>query len=386
MREGIRVCSAGSYLLCAAVLLSLQFGAAQKAEAVAPGMSTTLPGSVFTVSVGLAYTETVHVTNTSVNSGETPPNSDPVPAYITGGHVMTVHLACADTQCLTQLSGTVLFTSCDSLAAGVASCVLDPGDVTGNTVLITIADPGIVLAAGGSVDLATIHLTGQTPVPAGTFYSVASPDTDYLKACSTVTPNGICCTNIFDGATCAAGPVSCTTDANCVADPGAPNTTCAPTNCATAAAEGNTPYQFPEPTPTPTDTPTFTPTDTPTVTPTATPTDTPTVTPTDTPTATPTDTPTQTPTGTATATPTDTPTATPTATPTITPTDTPTGTPTDTPTITPTPTSVPTPTNTPPPVPVVPSPTSPAGIILILGLGLSIAWMLGRMARVRMPR
>jgi hypothetical protein len=40
----------------------------------------------------------------------------------------------------------------------------------------------------------------------------------------------------------------------------------------------------------------------------------------------------------------------------------------------------------PPPVPVIPSPTSPAGLILIAGLGLSIAWMLGRVARVRMHR
>jgi hypothetical protein len=30
---------------------------------------------------------------------------------------------------------------------------------------------------------------------------------------------------------------------------------------------------------------------------------------------------------------------------------------------------------------VVSSPTSPAGLLLITGLGLSIAWMLGRMAR-----
>ena len=89
------------------------------------------------------------------------------------------------------------------------------------------------------------------------------------------------------------------------------------------------------------------------------------------------------------STPTPTPTNTPTNTPTPTPTPTPTNTPTNTPTPTPTPTP-PTPTSTPtvppPPVPVVPSPTSPAGLILIAGLALSIAWMLGRMVRVRSPR
>ena len=127
---------------------------------------------------------------------------------------------------------------------------------------------------------------------------------------------------------------------------------------------------------TPTATPTQTPTETPTATPTETPTDTPTSTPTDTPTATPTDTPTNTPT--------DTPTNTPTATPTNTPTDTPTATPTSTPTATPTLSA--TPTRTPPPVPVIPSPTSPAGLLLVTGLGVSIAWMLSRMTRGRVPR
>jgi hypothetical protein len=95
-------------------------------------------------------------------------------------------------------------------------------------------------------------------------------------------------------------------------------------------------------------------------------------------------TPTPTPTPTSTSTPTPTPTPTPTNTPTSTPTSTPTNTPTATPTrtLTPTPTQTQPPTPTPPPVPVVPSPTSPAGVVLIMGLGLSIAWMLRRVARV----
>jgi hypothetical protein len=119
-----------------------------------------------------------------------------------------------------------------------------------------------------------------------------------------------------------------------------------------------------------------TPTRTPTSTPTATPTLTPTLTPTFTPTRTPTNTPTQTPTATPTNTPTVTPTRTPTATPTATPTLTPTRTPTVTPTLTPPPTS------TRPPIPVVPSPTSPAGLALIAGLGIAIALSLRRFSRV----
>lgn len=99
-------------------------------------------------------------------------------------------------------------------------------------------------------------------------------------------------------------------------------------------------------------------------------------------------TPTPTPTDTPTLTPTSTPTNTPTLTssPTNTPTNTPTRTPTNTPTLTATPTNTlppPTPTFTPPPIPVVSSPTSPAGIVLILGLALGIGWMLRRTTLTR---
>jgi len=131
---------------------------------------------------------------------------------------------------------------------------------------------------------------------------------------------------------------------------------------------------------TPTATPTVTPTNTPTPTPTQTATNTPTPTPTQTPTPTPTNTPTQTNTPTNTPTPTPTNTPTPTPTPTNTPTQTPTPTPPNTPTVTPTPTTPP------PPIPVVPSPTSPAGLAMIGGLGIGIAWMLRRMLQARMPR
>ena len=39
----------------------------------------------------------------------------------------------------------------------------------------------------------------------------------------------------------------------------------------------------------------------------------------------------------------------------------------------------------PPPIPVVPTPGSPAGLLLIGGLGLSIAWMLRRAERTSIP-
>jgi len=81
--------------------------------------------------------------------------------------------------------------------------------------------------------------------------------------------------------------------------------------------------------------------------------------------------------------PTPTPTSTPTSTPTNTPTNTPTRTPTNTPTITPTSTFTPSPTLTPVPIPLISSPTSGAGLTLIVLLGLAIAWMLGTMSAAR---
>jgi len=96
------------------------------------------------------------------------------------------------------------------------------------------------------------------------------------------------------------------------------------------------------------------------------------------PTGTPTNTPTTTPT--ATATTTNTATATFTATNTGTPTVTATA--TNTRTNTPTHTQTPPPTATRPPIPVIPSPTSPAGLVMIIGLGAGLLWALRRMAKV----
>jgi hypothetical protein len=101
--------------------------------------------------------------------------------------------------------------------------------------------------------------------------------------------------------------------------------------------------------------------------------------PTETPTTTPTNTATLTPTATASATQTNTPTATLTATSTSTPSSTATVTNTATATSTQTPT--PPPTNTRPPIPVVPSPTSPAGMVMIGALGIGLLWALRRLSR-----
>ncbi len=203
--------------------------------------------------------------------------------------------------------------------------------------------------------------------------------------------------------------------------------TALPTETPTAT-ETETPTQTPTQTVigTPTDTPSATPTDTSTATETetstqtptqtviGTPTDTPSVTPTDTLAATETETATQTPTQAVTGTPTDTPSATPTDTPSVTPsstgtptplqttptvtpttaatssptnTITPTGTPTSTssatPTVTATPSATPTvrPTRTALPIPLIPTPSSGSGLFLLIGLGLSMAWMLRRSGR-----
>jgi hypothetical protein len=101
--------------------------------------------------------------------------------------------------------------------------------------------------------------------------------------------------------------------------------------------------------------------------------------PTQTPTETPSNTPTNTATQTATATETNTATATRTNTATLTPSFTATSTATFT--ATPTQTETPPPTPTRPPIPVVPSPTSPAGLVMIGGLGVGLLWALRRLAR-----
>lgn len=95
------------------------------------------------------------------------------------------------------------------------------------------------------------------------------------------------------------------------------------------------------------------------------------------PTATDTRTPTQT------ATITNTPVSTNTFTPTFTVTDTPTATATRTVTPTRTITNTPNATQTRPPIPVVPSPASPAGVLMIVALGGGLVWALRRVSKPR---
>jgi len=106
-----------------------------------------------------------------------------------------------------------------------------------------------------------------------------------------------------------------------------------------------------------------------------------------TPTITPSPSPSNTPTVTATATQTNTATTTNTATATNTATNTATLTSTFTPsptfTITPTQTSTATQTPTRPPIPVVPSPLSPAGLVMVGGLALGMIWALRRLVSAR---
>jgi hypothetical protein len=247
--------------------------------------------SVATVQVGVNFTATVRLNNTSSNSGADGTAS--VPATITPSSVIPVRLACKDASCATQLPGTVTFNSCTPNAGvGVASCVLDPGDPTHNTVLITVGATGVPIAAGGRVDLAVIDLQGTTPVPQGFFFMHGITG---LRACSTVNPANRCCTDAF-ATSCSTD--SCATSATCTTPP---NTVCTATVCALGGASGSSLLDFPEPIPTPTDT--VTPTRTPTVT------GTPAQTPTRTSTVTPTGTQTPTPVATGTFTQTPTPTS-----------------------------------------------------------------------------
>ncbi len=248
----------------------------------------------------------------------------------------------------------------------------------------------VVSLTSGAV---TITLACANPLPAGTNVAVFNVTFEGVSAgmtALTFTATG----QIPNGCQLNEGTPSCETSNGQLTVLGVVNTptntpTTTPTNTATNTST-NTPTRTPTatptdtntqgPSPTPTNTPTMTPTGTATNTATSTPTNTPTSTASNTPTITntPTSTPTNTATGTATNTPTNTPTGTATNTPTSTPTATNTGTATQTGTVTNTREA----TSTRAAIPVVPSPISPAGAALILGLGAGLFWALRRMARL----
>ncbi|MBI4515623.1 MAG: hypothetical protein HY699_07385 [Deltaproteobacteria bacterium] len=295
-----------------------------------------------------------------------------------------------------------------TLPGGTRTVSADPGSSTETLVSVATADanvPAAVDVASVSRAISGCSVSGTTmvfPSPAGavvqsnvTTGEVSGQNTTFDDTEGThvgnMDPGGVGTKQTTpDGfllrGNCGSNPATCSVIVFVATQNGAANYGASATGftvdpnlnvTSTEQAAQNENFNTPTPTITPTVTPTNTPTNTPTITPTATPTNTPTETPTATPTRTPTNTPTQTPT----FTPTNTPTETPTRTPTRTPTETPTATPTRTPTATPTNTPPPTPTR--PPVPVIPSPTGPAGLALIVGLGAAIALSLRRFARLR---
>ena len=187
------------------------------------------------------------------------------------GPAIVYTLACPDTTCSAQLPGTLTFVpvggnGCVSNAAAVTGCTLDAGDVTGNTVHITVNAAGVPLPAGANLSIATIRAQATAEIP----FSLLNPCGKFGTRADT------------------SGNSLVTTDAQCDA-------------IATGGAQGSSNLFLPQPTATATPTPTATVTATPT--PTATETATPTPTATETATPTPTATKTATPTPTVTATP-----------------------------------------------------------------------------------
>ncbi len=141
------------------------------------------------------------------------------------GAAVSYTFACTDTTCALELPGTLTFvpvgaTGCVSNVPGVTSCALDPQDVTGNTVSITVNAAGVPLPPGASVAVATIRAQATAQIVAnvcGKFGTRAD-----------TTGNSIV-----------------TTDGQCDAT-------------ATGGASGSTNLFLPPPTPTPTPTPTTT--------------------------------------------------------------------------------------------------------------------------------
>lgn len=149
-----------------------------------------------TLSTGATLHEVVRVFNTST---DTPPDgAQEVPARLSG--TILLELACADPLCTTPLAGTLTFLDC-SPSTGIC-CGLDPFDVTGNTVFLTMPgspEPdgtvcpgagGMTIAPGGSVALARVSAIAVYPTAGdGTFFSRAlATSPNDLTACSSVAP------------------------------------------------------------------------------------------------------------------------------------------------------------------------------------------------------
>lgn len=304
-------------------------------------------------------------------------------------------------------AGTYIFEVGSALTANVLSNVLlingaDPCDVfwqvtSAATINGTSFAGNIVAQAGVTLGAGTlplpVTLTGRALATAAGNVTLAGFDT--VGGCSAAeTPTDT--------------PSSTATNTPSSTATGTPSSTATdtPTNLATSTptpSSTNSPLATATPTDTATTTPTSaasatetllpaqTPSQTATTTPIATATTSPTNSSTDTPTASQTPTLTPSLSATASVTQTETPTVTATATETVTllptqvntPTNTATRTPINTPSATPssTPSSTRTVTRTRPPIPVVPSPFSPAGVLLIGGLSIALLWAVRRMGR-----
>src|SRR5437773_4408920 len=105
------------------------------------------PSPSTALAVGDAITIGVTVTNTSTT---TDTNAN-VAAELRACGTMRVKLACLDSDCAVENPGLLTFVNCTNLAVGVDTCGLDPTDVSGNTILITMnGTTGVDLAAGAT--------------------------------------------------------------------------------------------------------------------------------------------------------------------------------------------------------------------------------------------
>lgn len=103
------------------------------------------------------------------------PSGSPVAATLVGE--TGVKLACDDSACITELPGTLLFSSCTVVDPGVSACGLDPSDPTGNSVLIEMSPGGVVLPdTGAFVELVIVDATATSPPPGESYFVVASTD------------------------------------------------------------------------------------------------------------------------------------------------------------------------------------------------------------------
>ncbi|MEW6271297.1 MAG: hypothetical protein AB1689_18610 [Thermodesulfobacteriota bacterium] len=114
------------------------------------------------ISNGQTFTVEVRANNTSTNT--LPPDTNPVPATITGP--ITIGFGCVDCECATNNDNHLAFlpgaaTGCDVKDAAVTGCALG----VGQTLVISIAGSGLEVPAGGSVSVATVTFVTQNIPP-----------------------------------------------------------------------------------------------------------------------------------------------------------------------------------------------------------------------------